>query len=519
MNIYSIIKNIANETPHKSFVTIDNECITCNDFIKATSDLANALVASGIKPLQKVAIILPNSSLWFNLYWSIVKIGAIPVPLDPQIGEWEMERLLSLTEIELCFVTRQYRTNNILDRLLTVKEKLPLLQKIVLVDKTYTHPETTSFNDFIASTHAENTKKSTVYIPDKDDLLMLACTSGSTGNPKIISVPHIGFYQSQLDMGQYLGFNSNDVMLLGMPLYHQGGFGMGLQMILMGGSVQYQPSFDPIRFLEIIETYRVTAIQLTATLAKILLSVPKFESYNLSTLKLAYFAGEVLPMEIAREFFEKRNIRVVNIIGSSETATMVVWDSLYDADTDVNEFRPLPFTKLKILDDDLQEVAIDTVGSIFIHTDALISNYYKNEEATKRKLFTFDNEPWFNTGDLGQRLSNGRVRFTGRAKRIIKRGANLIHPEEIESYLLTHPNIEAVAIVNEKHELIGEKVVAYIKPRQPHKITRGDIVNFCKGKLAAYKIPDQIEAVDSMPHDIGKVQFKYLNKDSNTKKE
>jgi len=516
MNIYSRIESIAEEFPSKVLVSIDDEVITCASFLDSTKILSNALLAAGVIPQQKVAMILPNSAFWFTLYWSVVKIGAIPVPLDPQIGEWEIEQLFSLTKTEICFASSHYRANNILAHVLNVKQHLPTLKQIIFIDNNTSSDETIHIDTFTALTGTPNAGGNITYTPTQSDTLMLACTSGSTGNPKIISVPHVGFYQSQKDMGEYLGFSAKDIMLLGMPLYHQGGFGIGLQMTLQGGTVSYQPKFDPITFLQIIEKHQVTAIQLTATLAKIILSVPDFESYSLASLKLAYFAGEVLPMEIAREFFEKRGIRVVNVIGSSETATMVVWDSESDRDADVNEFRPLPFTKLKVLDDDLNEVPVDSVGSIFIHTDALITDYFKNEKETKLKLIPIDGISWFNTGDLGQKLSNGRVRFAGRAKRIIKRGANLIYPEELESYLLTHPNIEAVAVTSEKHELIGEMVVAHIQAKDGVTITRGDIVNFCRGKLAAYKIPDQVIVMKEIPHDIGKVQFKYIKKDTHS---
>jgi fatty-acyl-CoA synthase len=339
---------------------------------------------------------------------------------------------------------------------------------------------------------------------------MLACTSGSTGNPKVIAVPHVGFYQSQLDMADYLGFDDSDIMLLGMPLYHQGGFGMGLQMVLKGGTVMYQSLFDPEVFLKLVTEKRITIIQLTSTLTKILLSVPDFDKYDLSCVRICYFAGEVLPKEIAKVFYEKLNIRVINIIGSSESGTMVVWDSKYDSDVDPSDFRPLPFTKMMILNEEENEVECEEIGSIFIHTDALIAEYYKNEDETSAKLRWFEGLKWFNTGDLGKKLPDGRVRFTGRAKRIIKRGSNLVCPEEIEAFLLTHPKIEAIAVLGQKHDLLGEMIIAYIQPKKNFVITRGHILKYCQGKLSAYKVPDKVIITDEIPRDIGKVQFKYL---------
>ena len=510
MNTFSVISNIAAKAPQKLLLSINDEDITGEAFISETKILSEALLEIGVAVGQRVAMILPNCALWYKLYWSIVKIGAVPVPLDPQVGEWEMERLLSLIEVELCFVASKYRANLIAEHAINVKSKVPSLKQLIICDEHSTHPCLMSLPAFRQLASRRLAVFDFIYEPQQEDRLMLACTSGSTGNPKIISVPHLGFYQSQLDMGKYLGFDVSDIMLLGMPLYHQGGFGMGLQMVLCGGAVLYQTSFDPEKFLEMIEQRKVTAIQLTATLAKILLSVQNFDSYDISSLRLVYFAGEVLPFEIAQEFFVKRNIRLINVIGSSETATMCVWDSAFDGECDVNDFRALSFTKLMVLNENMMPVQENEVGAIFVNTDALILDYYRNELETEQKIIQIDQIKWFNTGDLARKLSNGRIRFAGRAKRIIKRGSNLIYPEELESFLLTHPDIKSVAITSEKHELIGETVIAFVVAREGCRITRGDIVRFCKGKLAAYKIPDQVIETDEIPHDIGKVQYKYL---------
>jgi acyl-CoA synthetase (AMP-forming)/AMP-acid ligase II len=510
-NLYTVFQNHASVTPEKTLLVVEDETIRYGEFVAETETIARALLALGVEPGHKVGLILPNSGLWYKIYWAAVRIGAQPVPFDPQIGEWEMARLLGLTEVRVCFAATRYRQNSILENLLVARQEVPTLEHIIVADAP-AGDEIFPFDQFLQMASAPSSEVPICPV-DEASVLMLACTSGSTGNPKVIVVPHQGFRWSQQDMADVLDFCPDDVMLLGMPLYHQGGFGMGLQMILNGGTVLYQPTFDPVKFLKLIEHHKITVLQLTATLAKIILSVPDFEQYDLSSVRLAYFAGEVLPMDVARVFFEKLGIRVVNIIGSSETATMVIWDSLYDTDVDVNNFRPLPFTAVKILDEAHQEVAVGDVGTIFIHTDALLMEYLKNEAENTLRLHYWDGLKWFNTGDLGQRCPDGRVRFVGRVKRAIKRGSNLIYPEEIESFLLTHPDIEAVAVTGQSHELIGEMVVAHIQPRQGRTFTRRDLIQFCRGQLAAYKIPDQIVVVDAIPKDIGKVQFKYLHRD------
>ena len=266
-NLYTVFQRHAQATPEKTLLVVEDETIRYGEFAAETETIAQALIALGVEAGQKIGLILPNSGLWYKIYWAAVQIGAQPVPFDPQIGEWEMARLLGLTEVTVCFAATRYRQNAILENLLVARREAPDLAHIVVVDAP-AGDGILSFDQFLQLTPSGEAPICPV---DEESVLMLACTSGSTGNPKVIVVPHQGFRQSQQDMADTLDFCADDVMLLGMPLYHQGGFGMGLQMVLNGGTVFYQPTFDPVKFLKLIEHHKITILQLTATLAKIMI--------------------------------------------------------------------------------------------------------------------------------------------------------------------------------------------------------------------------------------------------------
>ena len=510
---FSLVEKNATKNPAKTLIAVEGESLSYGEFTTATDRVCRGLSALGVAPGMKVALIIPNSTIWYIIYWGIVKTGALPVPLDPLAGEWEIARLLGLAECETCFAAAHYKHNPIFENLRNARARLPRLRQVIAATPEAVDDPDKDILSFAAlgAMGEETGAAPHPHQPRPGDALMLACTSGSTGNPKIIVVPYIGFFTSQKDMADYLGFRDNDRMLLGMPLYHQGGFGMGLQMVFNGGSVRYQTTFDPADLLASIERERITVVQLTSTLAKLLLSCPEFDTFDISSVRLCYFAGEMLPMEIAREFFDRRGIRVVDVIGASETGTMVVWDSDFDRDVDSNEFRALRFTRFLVLDDQKNEVGEGRTGTLCVNTDAQLLRYFGNDVETGRRLFTKAGRTWFDTGDLGLRTAGGRVRFAGRSKRIIKRGSNLVCPEENEAFLLTHPAVAAVAVIGEPHELFGEMIVAYIQPAPGCALKRADIVSFCKGKLSAYKIPDKMIFTDSIPHDIGKIQFKYIH--------
>lgn len=508
LNILHKIKVFAIESPQKTAVSVDREELTYRDLFESIKRFSESFRKTGVKDGDRVGLILPNGTLWYRLFWALVNIGAQPVPLDPQIGEWELKQILDITAINICCCAVKYRANKIEQHIRSIHENGRYFKKIIFQEDCPEDDVFISIDSFLNL--CTGIPGDEIYETEYEDTLMLATTSGTTGNPKIITVEHGGFHKAMADMAQYLGFTKEDHMLLGMPLYHQGGFGMGLQMVVSGGTVHYQTRFDPQDFLRTIQEKKITIIQLTSTLAKIILTVPDFSSFDISSVKMAYFAGEVLPDEIAEMFYKKLNIRVINIIGSSETGTMVIWDSSHDRGVDVNSFRPLPFTKMRIVNDTGNEVQIGETGIIHIFTDAVLKEYFGNISETNAKIRYEENGRWFNTGDLGIKLGDGRVKFAGRVKRIIKRGANLVYPEEVESFLLTHPLVNAVAVISEKQDIFGELIVAYVQPVTGSLVSRGDLLKYCRGQLSSYKTPDKFLIVDSIPKDIGKVQFKYL---------
>ncbi|MBP3268303.1 MAG: acyl--CoA ligase [Ruminococcus sp.] len=512
-NFFDYYSKYAQETPDKVLLRIDENTLTYSEFMEKTALFGSALKKLGIGENDKVGLVMPNSIEWFIAFWSAVRIGAQPVPMDPQSGSLELSRLIPATTVKVIFAFEKYKANSILGAVSAlVPEKISLTKVICFADENALPKDDCYITaDKFVAEYGE--KECEIFQPEYLHTMSLACTSGSTGTPKILSVPSGGFLSTQKDMGDYLEFTSDDVMMLGMTLYHQGGFGMGQQMALKGGTMMYQPQFNPVEFLETVQKYKVNVIQLTSTLAKVLLSTPDFDKYDLSSVRACYFAGEVLPKEIADIFVEKLGIRVINVIGSSETCTMVVWDSARDAGTDPSDFRKLSFTDVRVIDAQHNDVAEGEIGELCVYTDGVITDYFGNPELSAEKILKDDQgRRWFCTGDLVNKLPNGIVRFAGRSKRIIKRGGNLVHAEEVEACLLTHPKIAAAAVTDEPHPVIGQQIVAYIQPKGDEKVTRGELARYFDGKLSAYKVPDKVVLVEEIPKDIGKIQFKYLRK-------
>ncbi|MEK7391095.1 MAG: class I adenylate-forming enzyme family protein [Fibrobacterota bacterium] len=491
--------------PDAAFLSVDGQILTRSSFLEQVAQAAGAYSRLGIGENDVVAICSPNRLEWCVAFWGAVAIGAIPAPLDPATGIWEMRQLLPILRPRLAVSTTAFRGGDPSDRL---RQAMPGL---ALVTLDGIRPNALAWEDLLSDAPVLRLDRAV----GSNDILLYACTSGTTGNPKILAVPHLGFLKSQEDMAAHLGWTKSDKVLLGMPLFHQGGFGMGLQALVAGSSAMYVQAFDPTSFLDHLASTRATVAQLSPTLGKLVLSVPGFVDRNLSCWRMAYFAGEVLPDDLAARFWQDLSLRVVNVVGSSETGTMLAWDSLTDRGHSASDLAELPFTSARILSETGDPIPDGEAGVLWISTDALLARYEGNPALTESVLIERDGRRWFCTGDLAKRLANGRLRFLGRAKRVVKRGPNLVHPEEVEAFLLGHPSIAAVAVGKEPNEIFGECLVAWIQPAPGKTLARSDVVEFCRDQISAYKIPDRMQFVDILPTDVGKIQHIRLRETGN----
>lgn len=494
---------LAAEEPGAPFLAIAERSLSRAEFLAAAGRAAGALRAIGVGAGDTVVLCAANRVEWAEVFWGAVALGARPVPLDPAAGTWEMSQLLPHLSPVFAVATTGFRGGDPCDRLARAMPSL----RIAVLDGN--RPGCPAWKSLAAAAAPLDPAGRTV---GSDEVLYYACTSGTTGDPKILAVPHRGFAKGQADMASHLGFSRQDHVLLGMPLFHQGGFGMGLQALLAGACASWIETFDPNAFLEAAEARRATVLQLSPTLAKLLLSVPGFGARDLAAVRMAYFAGETLPEDVAARFWRDMRARVVNVVGSSETGTMLAWDSMTDSDLDPSDLAALPFTAARVVDDATgEELPAGEAGVLWTRTDGQLLRYHGNPALTASSL----RDGWYRTGDLVRRLPSGRLRFLGRLKRVVKRGPNLVHPEEVEAFLLGHPGIAAVAVGGESHPVYGESLVAWIQPVEGAFLARADVASYCRDGISSFKIPDRMHFVQSIPTDVGKIQHRRLRSQEN----
>lgn len=492
--------------PNQTVIQVGENALTYKELIKQGESCAAALYNRGIRKNDRIGVMTANSTNWYVFLYATLRIGAIIVPFDPQIGQYEMTYLFDRVGIRMVLVAPSYRGLKHPEMLEEIKDKLLDLKKVI-VDGEYIEND---FFETLETLKKEESMDLPAFELSEDDTNIFICTTGSTGNPKIVDLPGKIFnYNNEKNAGTF-GFEPGARLYLTMPLYHAAGFGWGICCLSQGGTIYYDEAFQPTKLIKRLQDEKITKMLITPTLMRILLSHPKWEQQHYDTLGQIILTGEKLDDTTMTKLLAEQNLRVINAMGMSEALTFLIWDSEKDRSIPNNQFSPVPGIVIKLVDNNGNECKDGEAGTIHIkniYKDSIMKGYFRLPEVTKETLV---GDGWLNTGDLGVRLENGKLAFMGRKKRVVKRGGNLISPEEIEDFLRTHPLIESIMIDHEEDPVIGEKLIAYIQTTQDATLTKDIILAYCKGNISAYKIPDEVYFVDEIPKTSGKTNLTKL---------
>lgn len=496
------------KNPDQKFLHVGDKSLSYKELVDKGESCASALFIRGIRKNDKVGIMTANSTNWYVFMYAILRLGAIVVPFDPQLGQFEMTYLFDKVGVRNVLVLPSFRGLKHPEMLASLRDQFYDLKNVV-VDGEW---EENGFFEKL-DTYKETEK---ITIPEfelnESDTNMFLCTTGSTGNPKIVDIPCKIFNNNLEKNAAFYGFTADSKEYLTMPMYHAGGFGWGLSCLSQFGEVYYEPAFQPTKLLSQIQNENITKLLITPTLMRILLSHPKINQFDISSLNQIIFTGEKLDDITLNKVLTDFKVRVTNAMGMSEAQVFLIWDSTRDRQIPNNQFSPVPGIVIKIIDSDGTECSDGKEGCILLrnaYDNAIMKGYYRLPEITKETLV---GDGWLNTGDVGLKLENGKLEFKGRKKRVIKRGGNLVSPEEIEDFLRTNEFVAGVVIDHEEDSVIGEKIIAYINPIEGAVLTKDILLAFCKGKFSAYKIPDEFYFVPEIPQISGKTNLPQLKK-------
>jgi fatty-acyl-CoA synthase len=343
-----------------------------------------------------------------------------------------------------------------------------------------------------------------------DDVVNIQFTSGTTGFPKGAMLTHRNLLLNAYHVGQRLAFSEQDRLCVPVPFYHCFGCVMGTLLCAVYGAAMVAPDerFDPLATLEAIHQECCTAVYGVPSMYIAELNHPRFREFNLSSLRTGIMAGSPCPIEIMREVVSKMGVREITIAyGLTEASPVITQtrttDSLEHRVTTVGQ--SLPGLDVRIASPgSLDALPVGQPGELLVRGHCVMKGYYQKPEETAAAITP---DGWLHTGDLAMQTADGYYRITGRIKDMIIRGGENIYPREIEEFLYTHPGIADVQVVGLPDACFVEQVSAWIKPRPGVTLTAEEVIRFCQGRIARYKIPHYIVFVDEYPTTVtGKIQ-------------
>jgi fatty-acyl-CoA synthase len=341
------------------------------------------------------------------------------------------------------------------------------------------------------------------------DVVNMQYTSGTTGFPKGVMLTHHNVTNNGFFTGEGMNFTNEDKLCCCVPLFHCFGVVLATMAILTHGSTQVMvEKFDPQTVLDSVHKERCTALYGVPTMFIAEMNHPKFDTYDLSSLRTGIMAGSLCPIELMKAVTEKMHITyITSVYGLTESSPgmthSVITDSFEDRCNTVG--KAYPFTEVAVIDPDTGEECPPNVqGEMCCRGYLVMKGYYKNLTATNEVI---DQNGWLHSGDLGVKDERGYFRITGRIKDMIIRGGENIYPREIEEYLYHLEGVSDVQVAAVPSEKYGEEVGAFIITKDNTTLTADDVKNFCKGKIARHKIPAHVFFVDNFPMTgSGKIQ-------------
>ncbi len=342
------------------------------------------------------------------------------------------------------------------------------------------------------------------------DVVNLQFTSGTTGLPKGAMLTHANLLMNAFYVGQRLRYTAADRVCVPVPFYHCFGCVLGNLVCAVYGAaiVVPAPAFDPGATLAAIQDEQCTSIYGVPTMFVRMLEHADFAARNLSSLRTGIMSGAPCPVPLMEKVVNVMGAREICIgYGQTEASPIITFTSADDP-IDVRcgtVGRPIPGVEVKLVDSVTRiESPPDEPGELAARGHDVMAGYYQNPAATERAI---DREGWLYTGDLARRRDDGNYRIVGRCKEQINRGGEKIHPAEVEEFLHHHPDVAEIAVVGLPDAKFGEIVAAWIVPRAGAAVSPESILNYCKGRITHFKIPQHIAIVESLPRTVtGKVR-------------
>jgi fatty-acyl-CoA synthase len=475
--------------------------------------LARGLLARGLQQGDRVGLWSPNHAEWTLVQYATAEIGVILVNINPAYRSHELAYVLDQSGIRLLIAAPAFKTSDYRAMVDEVRAERTELEDVVFL----WDPEWESLWDeaSLASVEELDARRAELR---PDDPINIQYTSGTTGFPKGATLSHQNILNNGYFVTELQGFTPEDRLCIPVPFYHCFGMVMGNLGCTTHGATMVIPAdaFEPGAVLQAVQDERCTALYGVPTMFVAELAHPDFDMFDLSTLRTGVMAGSPCPVEVMKQCIDRMHMTDVTICyGMTETSpvsTQTLPDDTLDRRTSTVG-RVHPHVEVRICDpaDPDRTVERGETGELCTRGYSVMAGYWNDPERTAEAI---DAEGWMHTGDLAVMDDEGYVNIVGRSKDMVIRGGENVYPREIEEFLYGHPAVLDVQVVGVPDERYGEELVAAVRLQPGVSATDEELRDFCRGRIAHYKVPRYVLFVEEYPMTVtGKVQ-KYLLRQS-----
>ena len=506
-------RDMARRFPNREALVFRDERYTFAELKHEIDRAAKALMALGVERGDHVSLWLNNRSEWVFLMFALATVGAVQVPVNTRFRTNDLDYVLRQSD-SVMLITHD--TSGPIDYLAMVRRvvdlpgegdavadaSFPELDRVVIVgDGEHTGTASWSAALVAAETVSDVDLAARADAVDPDDPVLMMYTSGTTGFPKGVLHDH-RLIRNVEERAFRMAVTENDTIMSYLPLFHAFGYSEAAMMSMATGARQIlTETFDANEVLDLIERERATIAHGFDAHLQMLCDAQEANPRDLSSLRTGIFAAGMHSTTPVARRGERvmAPLKTLSAYGMTETWAGACLSALDDDPPHRLETSgyPAPGYQFKVVDPDTGEQLPDGVpGELRVKSYALMKGYYKKPKETAE---SYDADGWFCTGDMAERHADGYIRFLGRFKDMLKVGGENVDPMEVEGLLLEHPAVQQVAVVGLPDRRLSEVPVAFVERKPNAVIETDDVLAYCRGKVASFKIPRHAIFLDEFP--------------------
>ena len=471
---------------------------------ETVDQLARGLIAHGLGVGDRAGIWAPNCIDWMLVQYATARIGVILVNINPAYRSHELAYVLKQSGVSVLFSAIEHKGSDYRAMIEEVQADCPELREVIYL----ADPSWDELTADAAGVPLERVREVAAGL-DPDDPINIQYTSGTTGFPKGATLTHHNILNNGFLVGEGCAYTEQDRICVPVPFYHCFGMVMGNLAATSHGACVVIPAtgFDPAATLAAVEAERCTSLYGVPTMFIAELALANFADFDLTSLRTGIMAGSPCPVEVMKRVINEMHMSEVTIAyGMTETSpvsTQTRADDSLDRRT-ATVGRVHPHVQVKVIDPDTGHILPrGETGELCTRAYSVMRGYWNQPDKTAEVLIN----GWMHTGDLAVMDEDGYLAIVGRSKDMVIRGGENIYPREVEEFLYGNPEIEDVQVVGVPDDKYGEELLAAVRLKAGSTLTEEDVREYCRGRLAHYKVPRYVQFVADYPMTVtGKIQ-------------